>query len=64
MTRSKSADVDELATHQWLRSSGLKGETEGFILEAQDQSLFMRNYQANVIHNGVDPKCRFCDEKL
>ena len=54
----------ELATHQWLRSSGLKGETEGFILAAQDQSFFMRNYQANAIHNGADSKCRFCDEKL
>jgi len=60
----KNADVDELATHQWLRNSGLKEETEGFILAAQDQSLFTRNYQANVIHNGADPKCRFCDEKL
>ena len=60
----KHADFDELATHQWLRSSGLKGETEGFILEAQDQSLFTRNYHANVIHNGADPKCRFCDKKL
>jgi len=64
VTRSKNADVDELATHQWLRNSGLKEETEGFILAAQDQSLFTRNYQANVIHNGADPKCRFCDEKL
>jgi len=41
VTRSKNADVDELATHQWLRSSGLKGETEG---AAQDQRLFTRNY--------------------
>ena len=62
--RSKQADVDETATHQWLRSSGLKGETEGFILAAQDQSLFTRNYQANILHNGTDPKCRFCEDKV
>ena len=62
--RCKGADVDQMATHQWLRSSGLKGETEGFILAAQDQSLATRNYQANILHNGADPKCRFCDEKL
>ena len=62
--RSKHADVDEAATHQWLRSSGLKGETEGFILAAQDQSLFTRNYQANILHNGTDPKCRFCEDKV
>ena len=62
VTRSKNADFDELATHQWLRSSELKKETEGFILAAQDQSLLM--HQANVIHSGADPKRRFCNEKL
>ena len=53
-----------MATHQQPSSSGLKGETEGFILAAKTKVLFTRNDQANVIHNGVDPKCRFCDEKL
>ena len=62
-SRTKNADVDEITTHQWLRISGLKGETEGFILAAQDQSLLTRNYQANVLHNGANPKCRFCEEK-
>ena len=23
-----------------------------------------QNYQANILHNRADPKCRFCDEKL
>ena len=62
-SRAKNADVDEKTTHQWLRSSGLRGETEDFILAAQDQSLLTRNYQANVLHNGANPKCRFCEEK-
>ena len=62
--RANNADVDTHATHQWLRSSGLKAETEGFILAAQDQSLFTRNYQANILHNGADPKCKFCDERM
>ena len=57
----QQADVDQTATHQWLRSSGLKAETEGFILTAQDQSLFTRNYQANILRNGASDKCRFYD---
>ncbi|XP_063585357.1 uncharacterized protein LOC134762740 [Penaeus indicus] len=59
--RCQQADVDQTATHQWLRSSGLKAETESFILAAQDQSLFTRNYQANILKNGTNEKCRFCD---
>ena len=37
--RTDSGDVDRTTTHQWFSSSSLKGETEGFILAAQDQSL-------------------------
>ena len=48
----QEADVDQEKSHQWLRSSGLnKGETEGLIIAAQDQSLFTRNYQANIVKN-------------
>ena len=36
-------------------------QTEGFIVAAQDQSLFTRNFQANILHNGADPRCRFCN---
>ena len=62
--RANQADVDKPLTHQWLKSSGLKGETEGFILAAQDQCLFTRNYQANVLKNGANPNCRICDKSL
>ena len=54
--RTKEAHVDQEKTHQWLCSSGLKAETEGFILAAQDQCLLTRNYQANILYNGIDPK--------
>ena len=59
--RNQKADVDLHGTHQSLRSVGLKAETEGFIIAAQDQSLFTRNFQANVLHNKADPRCRFCN---
>ena len=55
------ADFDQENTHQWLHSVGLKAETEGFIMVAQDQRLYTRNYQVRIIKNWVDPKCRICD---
>ena len=36
-------------------------QTEGFIVAAQDQSLFTRNFRANILHNGAIPRCRFCN---
>ena len=32
----KQADVDQGKTHRWLKAAGLKVETEGFIIAAQD----------------------------
>ena len=55
--RSQQADVDKDKTHQWLRGTGLKAETEGFLMAAQDQSLFTRNYPSKIAKNGADPKC-------
>ena len=40
--RTDNADVDRATTHLWLSISSLKGETEGFILAAQDQSTSAR----------------------
>ena len=61
--RTKNADVDRGTTHQWLSSSSLKGETEGFILAAQDQSISTRAYQSRILNNGADPNCELCTEK-
>ena len=36
-------------------------QTEGFIVAAQDQSLFTGNFRANILHNGAAPRCRFCN---
>ena len=44
-----------------MRSAGLKIETKGFTVATQDQNLFIKNFQANILHNGTDPGCRFCN---
>ena len=52
--------VDVERTNQWLHSSGLKAETEGFLIAAQDQSLATNLYKAKIIKDGTDPLCRIC----
>ena len=47
-------------TNQWLRSAGLKAETESLIIAAQDQSLATRSYHHRIIKDGTDPQCRLC----
>ena len=60
--RASDPDVNFSLSHQWLASSGLKSETDGFIIATQDQSLPTRNFQAHILENGADPKCRVCDK--
>ena len=60
--RIKEADVVHHKTKQWLKSSGLKSETEGFIIAAQDQSLATRLYYASIIKDGSSPLCRMCNK--
>ena len=60
-------DENQDNTHQWLRKSGLKAKTEGFIIATQGQSLPAKMYQHRIIKNGSDTKCRMlhnCDESV
>ena len=59
--QSQEPDVDLHDTHQWLRSTRPKAGTEGFIATAQDQSLFIRSFWANIFHNRAGRKCKFCN---
>ena len=59
--RIQKADEGLHDTHQWLRGAGFMAETEGFTVAAQNESLFTRNFQANILHNAADPRCRFCN---
>ena len=55
-------DVVKEGTHKWLKSASLKGETEEFIIAAQDQSLARNMYRNKIIKDGTNPKCRLCHE--
>ena len=46
----------------WMKSAGLKSETEGFLFAAQDQSLPTRNRQAVILHENISMKCRLCGQ--
>ena len=58
----EKADVDKASSNNWLRSSGLKPETEGLIIAAQDQCLPTRSYRSRIIKDGTNPTCRLCNK--
>ena len=58
--RVTKADVDKEGTHKWLKSASLKGETEGFIIAAQDQSLATKMYRNNIIKDGTQTQNADC----
>ena len=47
--RIGNADIDIVKTNWWLKSAGLKAETEKLLIAAEDQSLPTKDYQANII---------------
>ena len=51
--REKDADVDCHKTNQWLKSSGLKVETEGLIIAA---------YHTKITKDNTNPMCRMCNK--
>jgi len=52
--------VDKRISLNWLRSSRLKGVSEGFIHTTQDQCLRTRNYSRHILYESIDEKCRLC----
>ena len=54
--RVNKSDIDKESTYKWLKISSLKGETEGFIIAAQDQNLSTNNYRNKIIKDGTNHK--------
>ena len=52
--------VDMKETYRWLKSSNLPAATEGLVVAGQDQALWTRYYERNVLHRDVSPTCRLC----
>ena len=58
--RKREADVNDYKSNQWHRSRGLKAETEGLIIAAQDQSVPTKSYFARIVKDSTSPLCRMC----
>ena len=50
--------VDVELSFEWMKHTGLKGETEGLITAAQDQAPNTRYYSKHIIKQGTTDKCR------
>lgn len=54
-------DMDQ--SFQWMKHTGLKGETEGLIVAAQDQALKTRYYAKHIMKQGNTDVCRMCHQQ-
>ena len=56
--------VDVELSFQWMKHTGLKGETEGLITAAQDQALNTIYHSKPIIKQGTSDRCRICHTQL
>ena len=54
--------MDEEESNRWLKSAGLKSETEGLIVAAQDQALKTKYMQAKIIKMAQIPTAEYVDD--
>ena len=52
--------VDAELSFKWMKHTELKGETEGLITVAQDQTLDIRYYSKHIIKQGTTDRCKMC----
>ena len=56
-------DVRGSKSWEWLKRSGLKKETEGMIMTAQEQALRTRNIRKVIDKEKISGMCRICGER-
>lgn len=59
----QSQNIDVEQSFQWMKHTGLKGETEGLIMAAQDQALNTRYYSKHVMKQENTDICRMCHQQ-
>ena len=52
--------VDILQSYRWLKSGGMKGETESTILAAQEQVIGKNYFKNKILNEETDRKCQLC----
>jgi hypothetical protein len=58
-----SAGLDKERSFAFLKSSGLKSETEGFIMAVQDGVFNTLVYRRRIFNLDIDTRCRACHQK-
>ena len=56
----KRQELIKEMTVSWLNRSGLKGETESLVMEAQDQVLKTKYHQKHLLKQDLSSTCRLC----
>lgn len=59
--RNRYAHMHHVTNQEWLGRSGLKAETECFILVTKYPRLITKVYQANILQIWTNTKSRYCD---
>ena len=62
-TYLEKGSIDKEQSFQWMKHNGLKKETEGLIVAAQDQALKTRYYTKHVMQQGDTDVCRMCHQQ-
>ena len=56
-------EVRDEKTWEWLRKSGIKKETEGLLMAAQEQAIRTKYIRKVIDKEDIDSKCRLCGER-
>ena len=50
-------------TNKWLKTGGLKSETEGFIVASQDQAIKTKYYWGKILKDCTNATCPICGQE-